>query len=815
MKLRDNSAAAAKSVRETGSKMVKPLRDNGRVIGAASLATVLVASLAGLGAISPAQADSPLDQIMPPGESNPVDEIKDLMNPTGNPSNNPNMLNQDPKSTTGNKLNVTVGKGVVVSSDPSGKPLLTAMVANTQASGKGTRTVEVPMATSQAGSSTSFSKPQMDGESAVYDINNQNGDIQHFGSSNAAFKEKLPVSVHVRTWLDGKEVAPADMVNVTGHVKVSYTIKNETGVDTDLTYKNADGNSVTKNVKVPVPFGAALSTTLPFGFADVNAPWAQGGMGPTGMILSGTAMLFGPVPIIGGMEKTLTYEARATNASLPAVNVQAAPVVLSENKMANMALEGGPIAEQIGRIGANGIGYAETQLLKYHSLFMQYSAQADNMNRQYIKPIIRGFQDGQYEEQLNNGLDQIRQLDEGARGLNQLLPQATMVIQTLSNAVDEAVPPLKKNIGSINNVIDTYEKYMPVLVELMPQIEEIEKMLETMGPAAIDTLLGYTQTLKDTCTKGEQYLPTLHSFQSYLKAHPGQESAISLAIKTAIGGADGEAAAAAFDNFVENTKDVQWDTWMNELTACAGEITDELTEFLNIAKNYLPTFLKNMKAVINIMEKQIIPMMKKYNPAIVDFRKNEAKYFKMLDNNNCPKTPTGISGCGYMQQLDFLTDMMIVARDQVRDKMVPGLDIAVDEYLPLAEQYFALIAANVKKYGPEFERMLPNVIQRIENAFGMADGALSKGDALVHNFGDQVGIAVAAMEEMERRGAAGEGIPAGPAKGADTNLGAYQFALAAASDQKTQNFELLGLAALMAIITLGAGTFLYRRNQKQ
>lgn len=569
-------------------------------------------------------------------------------------------------------------------------------------------------------------------------------------------------------------------------------------------------------MKVPVPFGAALSTTLPFGFADVNAPWAQGGMGPTGMILSGTAMLFGPVPIIGGLEKTLTYEARATNASLPAVNVQAAPVVLSENKMANMALEGGPIAEQIGRIGANGIGYAETQLLKYHSLFMQYSAQADNMNRQYIKPIIRGFQDGQYEEQLNNGLDQIRQLDEGARGLNQLLPQATMVIQTLSNAVDEAVPPLKKNIGSINNVIDTYEKYMPVLVELMPQIEEIEKMLETMGPAALDKAIAGTDTLGSTCEQGEQYLPSVQKFSEYMQGHPDIESYVKTAVKTAVdaAGGDGTAAAAAFQGLVD-TDSTTWNKWMNDLDQCAKEYVPLLKTYLEAAKNYLPTFLKNMKAVINIMEKQIIPMMKKYNPAIVDFRKNEAKYFKMLDNNNCPKTPTGISGCGYMQQLDFLTDMMIVARDQVRDKMVPGLDIAVDEYLPLAEKYFALIAANVKKYGPEFERMLPNVIQRIENAFGMADGALTKGDALIHNFGDQVGIAVAAMEEMERRGTAGEGIPAGPAKGADTNLGAYQFSLAAASDQETQNFELLGLAALMAIITLGAGTFLYRRNQKQ
>lgn len=809
MKLRETSAAAAQSVRNTGSKIFRPLRSNSRALGAASLATVLVAGLAGMGAVSPAQAEGPLDQIMPPGESNPVEEIKELISPTGDPSLKPNMLNNDPKSTTGNKLNVTVGKGVVVSSDPAGKPLLTALVANTQASGKGQRTVQVPMATKQAGSSTSFSKPQMNGESAVFDINNQNGEIQHFGSSNASFNEKLPISVHVRTWLDGQEIAPADMINVTGHVKVSYTIKNETGVDTDLTYKNADGNSVTKKVKVPVPFGASLSTTLPFGFADVNAPWAQGGMGPTGMILSGTATLLGPVPIIGGMEKTLSYEARATNASLPAVNVQAAPVVLSENNMANMALEGGPIAEQLGQIGANGIGFAETQLLKYHQLFMQYSAMADRMNRQYIKPIIRGFQDGQYEQQLNDGLDQIRQLDEGARGLNQLLPQATMVIQLLSNAVDEAVPMAKKNIKTINTVIDTYEEYMPVLVELMPEIEEIEQMLETMGPAILDKAIAGTDTLGSTCQKGEDYLPSVHGFVNYLNDHPTYKGLIH-DLLVAEGGAS---AGEMFDQFMDTTPQ-QWDTWMDDLEQCATVYVPLLKNFLTAAQKYLPDFLKYMKTFVTIMDNNIIPMMKKYNPAIVDFRENEAKYFKMLDNNNCPKTPEGISRCGYMQQLDFLTDMMIVARDQVRDKMVPGLDVAVDEYLPLAEKYFALIAANVKKYGPEFERMLPNVIQRIENAFGMADGILTKGDGLIHNFGDQVGIAVAAMEEMERRGEAGEGIPAGPAKGADTNLGAYQFSLAAASNQESQNFELLGLAALMAIVTLGAGTFLYRRNQK-
>lgn len=808
MKLRHTTKAAADSVRATGSKLIEPVRGNGRVFGAAGLATVLVAGLAGLGAVSPAQADGPLDKIMPPGESNPVDEVKDLMNPTGNPSDKPNMLNQDPKSTTGNKLNVTVGKGVVISADPSGKPGLTAMVANTQASGQGTRTVEVPMATSQAGSSTSFSKPQMDGESAVFDINNQAGQIQTFGTSNASYKDKLPVSVNVRTWLDGKEINPSDMVNVTGHVKVEYTLKNETAVDTKLTYKNAKNQTVTTTEMVPVPFGASLSTTLPFGFADVNAPWAQGGMGPTGTILSGTAMLLGPIPIIGGLEKKLSYEARAENASLPAVNVQAAPVVLSENSTADMALEGGPIAEQFARIGANGIGYAEKLLIKYHSLFMQYSAKADAMNRQYIEPIIKGFQDGDYEKDLNAGLDQIRQLDEGARGLNALLPQATMVIQTLSNAVDKAVPMVESNMKNINAAIDTYEKYMPVLVELMPEIEKIEEMIELMGPVVLDTLDGYADKAGALCKTGTKYVPAMQGLADWLNdpSNSFYKNTIMSLLPT-------QDEKDAFTFFL-GISDSEWELYEDELVNCDETYIPKIKQYIEISKKLLPVFLKDMKAVINIMNNKVIPMMKKYNPAIVNFRQNEAKYLKMLDNNNCPKTPAGISKCGYMQQLDFLTDMMIVARDEVRDKMVPGLDYAVDTYLPLAEKYFALIAASVKKYGPEFERMLPNVLQRIENAFGLADSTLTKADGMVDNFGDKLGVAVAAMEEMEKRGSAGEGIPGGPAKGADTNLGAYQFALAAASNQETQNIELLALAGLMAIVTLGAGTYLYRRNQK-
>lgn len=804
MKLRHTTKAAAESVRVTGSKLIEPVRGNGRVFGAAGLATVLVAGLAGLGAVSPAQADGPLDKIMPPGESNPVDEVKDLMNPTGNPSDKPNMLNQDPKSTTGNKLNVTVGKGVVISADPSGKPGLTAMVANTQASGQGTRTVEVPMATTQAGSSTSFSKPQMDGESAVFDINNQAGQIQTFGTSNASYKGKLPVSVNVRTWLDGKEINPSDMVNVTGHVKVEYTLKNETAVDTKLTYKNAKNQTVTTTEMVPVPFGASLSTTLPFGFADVNAPWAQGGMGPTGTILSGTAMLLGPIPIIGGLEKKLSYEARAENASLPAVNVQAAPVVLSENSTANMALEGGPIAEQFARIGANGIGYAEKLLIKYHSLFMQYSAKADAMNRQYIEPIIKGFQDGDYERQLNAGLDQIRQLDEGARGLNQLLPQATMVIQTLSNAVDQGVPLAKKNIKNINVVLDMYEKYMPVLVEMMPQIEQANNWLDNNLIEDLDWMQDKTKDMDKYCATGESAAGTVGNLAAWYNANPS--GIAQMAFKAAVVAASSE---EAFNTLV----DTDWNGLKGYLHSCVTTYAPMLKEFIAEAQKYAPQALETMQIVVNSLE-AMIPIIKKYNPTIVDFRKNEAKYLKMLDNNNCPKTPAGISGCGIMQQLDFLTDMMIVARDQVRDKMVPGLDYAVDTYLPLAEKYFALIAASVKKYGPEFERMLPNVIQRIENAFGLADSTLTKADGMVDNFGDKLGVAVAAMEEMEKRGSAGEGIPGGPAKGADTNLGAYQFSLAAASNQETQNIELLALAGLMAIVTLGAGTYLYRRNQK-
>lgn len=769
-------------------------RRAGLAIGISS--AILAGSCMAAAPVAAVPSASVLDQLMPANEPNPIDEINELLHPSGDPSLKPNLLNSRPTVPTATGLNATVGRAVVVSSRADGSSAgLTALVSKTQVSGDGARVIKVPMATENPSNSDGFSALTVKGESIVYDVTNSAPNVRTFNAGNSAYKNTLPVSVAVKTWLDGKEIPATEMINVTGDVRIAYTFRNETGVPTQLTFKNAQGKQVTETQSIPVPFGGSFSLTLPPSFADVNAPWASGAMSPSGLVMSGSVNLLGPIPVIGGIEQTLELTARADKATLPAATYQAVPVTLSTTQ-ADLAMQAGPVAEQLTQIGARGVKLADDELLKYHALFTKYVAVTEDINERYVKPILAGFRDGTYQKMLNDGLGQVTELDQGAQQLGQLLPVATEVIGYLNTAIQTGVPIAEENLETINKIIATYEEYLPKIDAMVPQIQSVIKWMDDNLEGYINQGLNLAENAEQICKKVQSVDDKVDAFMAWL------DSTVKPYVPTVIWDALMGYIQPIIDTFT---------TIEGYVNNCV-EYAPAVVESLKTAQEQLPIYLGYAQSALSVF-KQVLALAKKYNPYVEDFVKNQASYIKMVDNNKCPKTPEGITKCGYMQQIDFLYGLMQQASSAVNDSMVPGLDKVVNDYLPLVRKYYRLLQVKVNQYGPQAEALLPTVIKYIESTFGSLEGYAGQAAKYVDDAGVLIGRTVASMEAMEKRGASGEGQPAGAnATGADTSLAVYQFSMAPAADPSSENLRMLGIAVLSAIVALGLGTVLHRRN---
>ena len=770
----------------TTDKAHRLIRSRGlRTTVVAVAAGTLVAGMSAGGAQSALADDNSLSGLMPSSSGPSVDK-----------SSLPQMINQDPASTDKNGLNVTVGKAVLVATDPSGTPGTTVLLANTQVSGKGTATVKVPMGTVNAKNGGGFQAPKMDGEDIVYDVNNAGGNTQQtLAASNGSYKGDLPIGVEVTTTVDGKPVEPAKMVGVSGHVVLTYKFTNKTAVPTRISYRDPDKNLVTETRDVPVPFGGAFSITLPQGFSDVSAPWAQGGMQPAGTTLAGTIMLFPPL----SNTSTLTIEARADNADLPNSSMQALPLTLSDNSIGRLAFQYAPLANRATEMVYQGGLMGQSMLTKYQLMLMKYSALAAGLEKEYVVPTVEKFQDGTYQAELNQATAGVQQLADGTKQLNELLPQAQKVIGLLSQYSTLGVKELEKNRNKLNQGLDAFVTGANLLQSKLPQIKNVDALLNQYGPEGVDKALTVAESAKQVCPKVQSVDNKWDAFYTYLTTH-----------------------------YVPLTSYTYWDvlqavpllgSFMNDLKYLfenySGYIDDCVTyaptavELLTSLKAALPGILTKLGSAVVALEK-VSALGQKGIGYVKQFQAYEPTLFRLLDNNKCKKNPSGISKCGIIQQLKFLNAMMILAKTEVNNKMVPGTS-KMASYIPTIDKLFAQASRYVDQYGPAAEQV-PALMQEYADKLGVYGGYAGQ----VVKYGAKAEIEVARstaeLEIMNARAEAGQGLPAGPAQGANTNLGVYQYQVAGASDASRQNALLFGLAALLIVPTATFGTVLYRKH---
>lgn len=154
--------------------------------------------------------------------------------------------------------------------------------------------------------------------------------------SLADYEGELPVSLTAKYFLDGAEVTPEEVAGATGKLRVEYTVANETGQLETITFTDAAGETVTKEVMVYTPIAGSFSTVLPSSFSNVASPEAAvaaDGRGATKVQWSLTLL-----PPLSSPTATFGYTADIANGQLPEANLSVIPVQPNDNPTASSAV---------------------------------------------------------------------------------------------------------------------------------------------------------------------------------------------------------------------------------------------------------------------------------------------------------------------------------------------------------------------------------------------------------------------------------------------------------------------------------------------
>lgn len=228
---------------------------------------------------------------------------------------------------SGGPVAVSVRKAVLTAMSATGAVTNSRVYTQVQASGNGTATVTDPVGPGKVRNLNGFADPTVTDGNVTLDLNvNGEQNLRFLQDYDAA---ALPVSISTTATLDGQPIDPAQIINVTGQLVVTYTLTNTTLVDQEVTWTGPTGQPMTKTAKVPVPLVGSASVTLPSSFSNVMTPTgvtAGNGRGETA--IQYTVILFEP---LGAPVTEVTYSAQVNGGTLPPAVFQLVPTAPKSN----------------------------------------------------------------------------------------------------------------------------------------------------------------------------------------------------------------------------------------------------------------------------------------------------------------------------------------------------------------------------------------------------------------------------------------------------------------------------------------------------
>ncbi|PVG83663.1 hypothetical protein DDE18_04880 [Nocardioides gansuensis] len=226
-------------------------------------------------------------------------------------------------------------------------------------SGDGTLDLENPVETAGLRNLDGFGTFEVDGglQRGTVSVDG----VERFRSVSD-YRGDLPLEVEIEYRLDGERVEADDVVGADGLLEVFYTVRNITSEPQEITFTDGAGSTVTESVDVPIPMVGSVSTVLPANFTDVETSGANmAGDGKGGTKLTFTMTL---VPPLGEDTVRVGYQARVSDATIPAATVSALPVNPLASPAFKSAASSYEAGSQTGEKLAAGATEIDSNLLK-------------------------------------------------------------------------------------------------------------------------------------------------------------------------------------------------------------------------------------------------------------------------------------------------------------------------------------------------------------------------------------------------------------------------------------------------------------------
>lgn len=228
--------------------------------------------------------------------------------------------------TTGSAT-VNVTRAVLIQGNADAEINRATLITQINVDGQGQATFTVPAV--EGGSPKnmdSFGGPSVVDGQAQYDLTVDGASTQR--TSQSFDPNDIPVDVTVEATLDGQPMKLSELAGKSGLAKVTYTFENKTLEPTQLTYKDAKGNTITEERDIPVPMGGSVNITFPESWGEISAPTATtvSGDGTGNTLVSGTVALMPDSLPDQSPTATFEIEARLTDAVVPPADIKFAIV---------------------------------------------------------------------------------------------------------------------------------------------------------------------------------------------------------------------------------------------------------------------------------------------------------------------------------------------------------------------------------------------------------------------------------------------------------------------------------------------------------
>jgi X-X-X-Leu-X-X-Gly heptad repeat protein len=402
----------------------------------------------------------------------------------------------------------------VASLDPTGLPIKTYVTGRVSSKGGPERTVLDPFTTANVEYLNRRGEPVA--RSGGVDVT-VGGPEASTTLVRGLMDKPLPVALHAEYKLNGEVVEPAAVLGAAGELEVKYTVTNTDVEPQKISYTDASGKTVTKEVPVFAPLIGNLLTALPTGWEATDTSDASVSTDDSGDTLLRWNLLV--YPPLGSFTQELTYRATIDSGIIPGTVMTMVAAGTGKDPASSFSDELLKNSVSGNKQLSQGLDILNEQTLalaaaadQLASGLAQLAKGAATGNQEVADKLVPG------SEQVAQGTvgvalgqaaltDAVNQAAAGAKGLSEGTTELETGMRALTEALgllaDEGLPQLRDGAEVIEDVTNQLADVVgsegdPPFPLPSPSLPPIPTAIPT--PSGIPTFPIPTVTLKRTPT---------------------------------------------------------------------------------------------------------------------------------------------------------------------------------------------------------------------------------------------------------------------------------------------------------------------------